>query len=233
MKKTFLFLLTVWFSVGMSKAQPAGIYGYTIADNKVVVSDLIEFSGLTDEQIFVNALLFAIDRFTEEERFAKIDFEKHQFTVDRCIISENLEDTRYYYSIDFKLSEGMLTFWARNIFYKSSDLIALGSPKGVPFEKLNPEKRPKQQAYLDEFLAENTAYIREMTDAVRRNAGGEVTHWTEIATGKVVKGMNETEVKLIYGKPQHTSLSGERCRMLFKNNIVVILESGIVSNVIK
>ena len=56
--------------------------------------------------------------------------------------------------------------------------------------------------------------------------------WKEIKAGDVVKGMNESEVKLVFGRPYNERKTGKRIKWMYEDNSVVVFTDGIVSTVI-
>ena len=72
-----------------------------------------------------------------------------------------------------------------------------------------------------------------MAGAAIKAKPADVTHWTDIKAGKIVKGMNETEVRLISGAPRSVSPLGESMQWMYTNDFIIIFTDGIVSNVIQ
>ena len=72
-----------------------------------------------------------------------------------------------------------------------------------------------------------------MAAYVSDNPSLKVTHWKDIKDGTVVKGMNETEVKLVGGAPVSVRKMGKRSKWMFSNDFVVIFTGGVVTTVIQ
>ena len=71
-----------------------------------------------------------------------------------------------------------------------------------------------------------------MADFIKTSSIPQISHWKEIKAGDVVKGMNESEVKLVFGRPYNERKTGKRIKWMYEDNSVVVFTDGIVSTVI-
>ena len=214
-----------------SKNDDVQLYSLSEADGKLVVSDFVDFAGLTSEQIFVNALLYAIDAGTyQKENIESIDFAKKCFVMKQYIKSTQEVDVTYKCSTKFQIAEDNLSFLSFDIVYESKNIFK--ELKDTPFEKLDTKKKPNHKIYIDEFTAGNSLFLSGMFKFIQTNQYPPVTHWEDISKGKVVKGMTETECKLAAGKPVHVRIMGNKVRWMFNNDFIVLFEDGKVSSVL-
>jgi len=215
-----------------SKNGDIQIYPLSEADGKLVVSDFIDFTGLTSEQIFVNALLYAIDAGAQQkENIESVDFTTKRFVVKQRINSAQEVDVAYKCSTRFQVAEDNLSFLSSDIVYESKNIFK--ELKDTPFEKIDTKKKPNQKIYIDEFTSGNSIFLGGMFKFIQTNQYEPITHWEEISKEKIVKGMTETECKLAAGKPVHIRTMGNKVRWMFNNDFIVLFEDGKVSSVLK
>jgi hypothetical protein len=216
----------------VSSSNDAGAYPLSEANGKLVVSDFVDFTGLTSEQIFVNALLYAIDAGTQErENIESVEFETKRFVVKQQIKSALEMDIAYKYSTRFQVAEDNLSFLSFDIVCESKNIFK--ESKGTPFEKLDTKKKTNHNVYIDEFTTGNSLFLSGMFEFIQTNQYSPITHWDEISQGKIVKGMSETECKLSAGKPVHIRNTGSKVRWMFNNDFIVLFENGVVSSVLR
>ncbi|MCL2650810.1 MAG: hypothetical protein FWD60_07275 [Candidatus Azobacteroides sp.] len=215
-----------------SKDGDVQLYPLSEADGKLVVSDFIDFTGLTSEQIFVNALLYAIDTGAQQkENIESIDFAAKRFVVKQRINSAQEVDVAYKCSTRFQVADNNLSFLSSDIVYEAKNIFK--ELKDTPFEKIDMKKKPNQKIYIDEFTAGNSLFLSGMFKFIQTNQYEPVTHWEDISNEKVVKGMTQTECKLAAGKPVHIRIMGNKVRWMFNNDFIVLFEDGKVSSILK
>lgn len=105
--------------------------------------------------------------------------------------------------------------------------------KRLPFEKLNPEKKPKHKDYLTDFAKLHEGHVTQMLEFVVANQLPPITHWREIKENNVVKGMNATECIFSLGKPASVQKQGEKEEWMYDAYTYVFFENGLVASVIK
>jgi hypothetical protein len=210
------------------------VFNYSIADNRVVVSEFVEFEGLTADQIFINSLLYAIDQGSRElENIEKIDFRLKRFVIKQQVLSTTYASTGtlYKYTTQFQIDDNTLSFLSHNITFEAKTI--LGEVRSTPFERLDPDKKNKDKVYLDEFISGNTRFLEAMFEFIKTNEYPAVTHWDELIAGKLVKGMNKTECTLLCGKPVNIRDTGTKIRWMFNNDFIVFFENGVITSIIK
>lgn len=210
------------------------LYPHSVADNKVVVTGFESFPGVSDETLFVNALLWAIDQGSKlKDDFERVDYSEMRFVCKRKIPSALSQQfpASYLCHASFQVSGDMLSFLVSDIIYESTGV--LNTVKKIPFETLNPEKKPKHGEYLKEFTETHSAQLNALLEFVRSNSLPPITHWDEITQGKVTKGMNKVECTLAYGKPVNVKVSGSKEQWMYSSSTYLFFENGVLTSHLK
>jgi hypothetical protein len=208
---------------------------YTFSDenNKKVVTGFVSFSK-SDQTIFANALLWAIENISPKERdnLKDINFTTNSFSGNLVLASE--EDSKlkntYYCKLKIKVNEGRLVFHISDISIESTVLIA---KKVTSVEKLQPEKKSSHQDIIDDFVRLESKVLNGLFDYVDTYKLNKISHMEEIKIGKPVKGMNEDECKLAFGKPQAVLESNGEVQWMYSSSFYLFFRNGIISSYIK
>ncbi len=218
------------------KEMPATIDGVTIyrpeQDNgKLQISDLVELPKTSAETIFVNSLVDVKNNFDDEiEELTKVDYEGLRYCLNRSVADEDHSAT-YKYTIALQATDGMMTFLVSDIAigYKVKGLL----PRTVAIEKMKPAKDKRQKELIEQCAVSISRYVDRLAKAITSQEKPTVTHWKDIYKGTVVKGMNETEVVLIKGRPDSRRQSNSRTKWMYGNDNVIIFTDGAVTNIIE
>ena len=206
------------------------LYSQSVVDSKIVVNGFESFEGLSDETIFVNALLWAIDQNTKlKEDLPQIDYAGMRFVLKRAVSSSD-PATAYPCLLSIQTSGNKLAFLVSDILYESSGMLGT---KDMPFEKLNPEKKPKHGEYLKEFVSNNSMRLNDLFHFIRTNRLPSISHWNEIAEGRVVKGMNKPECLLACGKPLDIKVTGNKEQWMYSSFNYLFFENGVLDTCVK
>ena len=209
-------------------------YPSSMKDGKMNVSNSINFENITSERIFINTMLYVINKAEYgREHIEKLDVENKQLSVILEIPSNFYSEnsTYYQYNNTFRAIGTKLSFTASEMLVKYKNL--MGDWKEIPFEDLNPDKKAKHKNYANEHAALNSIYLNDLFLFIKTNQPEKVIHWNNIAEGNIVKGMNETECLLAIGKPMHIRKNGNQIKWMVNNDFVVIFENNIVIRVIR
>ncbi len=222
MKK--LFILIAFLSLSANMLAQTG-FDLTVADKKRVVTGSQSYEK-NDEEIFANALLWAIERGDKlKDLLDEIDYERLRFTMVYNIIQE--ESMSYSSLLTVQVAQGRLVYLISNIKGQTS---GLGGMLGATnFDKLNPEKKPKHKAIMEEFEVVNKKQLKAMLQYVGENKI-DVSNWKDIAAGQLKKGMSESDVLLIHGKPIDRQTSNGTTQLMYSQYIYVFLEEGKVKS---
>lgn len=230
MKMLISFLSIITFTYLQTKAQIQA--PYSIVDNKVVISQFQSIEETTSENLFLNALLWTIQNAPQpEEKIMEVDYDKKQFGV-AWMIDNPKTACRYRCVVSVKVTDNIITMLASDI-NQEAETSVIKLVKRLPFEKLNPDKKPKHKDYLTDFANLHEGYIAQLLEFVSNNQLPPITHWREIEEKNVIKGMNPTECILSLGKPASIQKQGNKEEWMYDAYTYVFFENGIVSSVIK
>ena len=164
------------------------------------------------------------------EEFDKTDFEGMRFCLNRSV--EDVDNVATYnYTIAVQTSDALMTFLVTDISigYREKGLI----PRTLAIEKMKPYKDKRHKALIEQCAVSISKYVNRLAEAVKSNGTPTIKHWADIKAGKVTKGMNKTEVMLVYGKPTSNRESGQRTKWMYGNDNVIIFTDGLVTNIIQ
>ncbi len=210
---------------------------YSEVKGKVVIS---QFQSLdkpgTEEGIFLNALLWTIEnrevREADEEVLdIDVDYDKRQFALE-TLRTNPKTGSLYRYVLSVKVTDNIITMLASDITYEAETAV-IKLVKRLPFEKLQPEKKPKHKAYLDEYAVLYQACFRKMLEAVSVDEPPVITHWREIKEKNIVKGMTEAECILSLGRPASVQKQGSKTEWMYDSYTYLFFENGVLSSFIR
>lgn len=206
-----------------------------VEDNgKKVVSGFVSLPGKTDQTIFANALLWTIENVSPKMRegIRDINFTRMSFNCDWVIKSDDNSKLNnvYYCKAEFRVSEGKLVYYLSDILMESSMLIM---KKITPIEKLQPEKKDSHKTTVNDFVAVESKTLNGMFDYVSTYKLQPMTHWEEVKISKVVKGMNEDECRLAFGKPQAIIDNESETQWMYNSSFYLFFKKGVVNTFLK
>ena len=208
------------------------IYPTMSEDGKLSVSDIIDIEGKSQDEIFTGALIFIKNNINPEmELIETVDYDSRRFILARKTEQgEGKNTSAYEYIMAFQMADNIISFITYDISakYREKGII----PIKLELEKLKPQTNERHKELVTEFSYLNSKYLLDMADFIKSNPLPQISHWKELKEGTVVKGMNETEVKIIYGRPYSERLTGQRNKWMYEDNTVVIFTNGIVTTII-
>jgi hypothetical protein len=150
------------------------------------------------------------------------------------LILASSEDSRlkntYYCKLKIKVNEGRLVFHISDISIESTVLIA---KKVIGVEKLQPEKKAAHQDIIDDFVGLESKVLNSLFDYVTTYKLSTISHMDEVKMGIPVKGMNEDECRLAFGKPQVVLESNGEVQWMYSSSFYIFFRSGKVISYIK
>ncbi len=105
--------------------------------------------------------------------------------------------------------------------------------KTTAFEKLQPEKKKGHKTIIKEFEDLESKVIASIVDYIKTNELKPITHWEEISSGQISKGMNEDECMLAFGKPIGITESNGETQWMYSGSFYIFFKEGVVSSFIK
>ena len=222
-------------------------------DGRIRVDGNVALPAKKQSQGFIAAYIYASDNLGDADRIDAVDYDGKSFSVYREIREGEYKDAAVYrFVTDYVFSDGKMSFstYDINIEYKEKGIL----PRKISIEKFKPATNERHRELSEGFSLANSILIDDMAEAALEEILDrcskwqlvqveirwclvtkpvDVTHWTDIKAGKIVKGMNETEVRLISGAPRSVSPLGESTQWMYTNDFIIIFTDGIVSNVIQ
>ncbi|MDR0988233.1 MAG: hypothetical protein LBM06_02055 [Prevotellaceae bacterium] len=190
------------------------------------------------EAIFINALLWSIENREPENRESQeekstidIDYDKKQYLLE-SVLTNPRSASRYRYLLLVKVVDNIITILASDITYEAETSV-IKLVKRLVFEKLQPEKKPKHKEHLNEFATLYKERIKQLLEAITTNSVPTITHWAEIKSKDVVKGMNKSECLLAFGKPASVQKQGIKEEWMYDSYTYLFFENEIVVSLIK
>ncbi|MBQ9213191.1 MAG: hypothetical protein IJ150_04540 [Bacteroidales bacterium] len=157
-----------------------------------------------------------------------VDYEKMRFTMKYYLIQENA--TSYASQLTIQVTQGRLVYLVSDI---KAQVSGLGGVLGATsFNKMNPEKKPKQKQMQDEFEVLNKVQLQNMLDYVEKSEM-DIRRWDHFKNRRLEEGMTMKEVLLTLGKPIDMQTSGETTQLMYNTFTYVFMEKGIVKSFIQ
>lgn len=210
--------------------QGVKMYRPVSENGKMTVSEIIDIEQPRDS-IFVGAILFVAEKLNSEtDAIESVDFDSRRFVVRRSERrGEGKNAAVYSYMTAFQAADNILSFLSYDISvnYKEKGIL----PRTLDFEKLKADNK-RHNELVEEFSFMNSKWIKDIGESISAGGFPAVAQWEEIQAGKVVKGMNASEVKLVLGRPLYERKTGKRVKWMYDNETVVIFTEGIVTTVI-
>lgn len=238
--KILFLLLTTIIGVHSVSAQTfeesRTIYPVVKNDGAFVITGFTQFDQKTDEQILANAMKWAIDEYCIEKRDALFDISvnKKDFSLNMAFNQVLDGKTKYQFSCkaNVRVAEGKLVYMLYDIQYKTSSLLQFSSAYSL--DKLTPEKKPKHKEIVQAFQELASKKLNQMFDAVVGNQCTPITHWSDINIQRPVKGMNEDECLLAFGKPNNNyEDSNGRVQWSYGLNFILIFKEKKLETIIR
>ncbi len=212
---------------------------YSEVNGSVVISGFHTLGKPSSpEGIFLNALLWTIENREPADTDAgkgghgiETDYDRRQFRLESVLASPR-STSRYRCRLSVKVTDNIITILASDITCEAETGV-IKLVKRLPFEKLQPGKKPKHKEHLDEFAKLHKETVGRMLEAIAASPAPALTHWTEIKDRQVVKGMSKQECLLSFGKPASVQRQGSREEWMYDSYTYVFLENDTVTSLIK
>ena len=201
-------------------------------DGTMAVSDVIDIPGRNEDEIFTGLLIYLYDNFDAKlEEIGVVDFDNRRVEMRRKLKQgEYKNTTSYEFVLSFQMGDEMLSFVTTELKaeYREKGIL----PRKLDFEKLKPEENTRHKELIDEFSTLHSTYLHQLARSIALTEHQKVRHWDELKAVSIVKGMNQSEVKIVKGKPSIERVSGTRVKWMYGNEYVVIFTNGIVTSII-
>lgn len=230
----FLSLFRIFTLSAQTFMETGNIYPISVDGNKCVVSGFISFNHLKDEEIYANALLWAVENVCPklQEGISNRDVKAKSFSCDLVLgsLAGSKLDNTYYCQIIFRIADKKLIYYLSDVLIESPAFVM---KKVTPLEKLTPEKKALHKQTMDDFIQVESSVFNKMFDFISTNRLSEITHWTEIGIRKPIKGMTEDECRLAFGKPQTILETNGEVQWMYSSSFCLFFKNGYVQTIIK
>lgn len=199
-----------------------------------VVSGFIPFSGMSDETIFANTLLWTINNVCPEFRkgIHELNITAKSFYCD-WVLGSNADSKQknvYYCKAKFQVKEGKLIYFLSDILIESSVLMM---KRQTPMEKLKPEKKESHKEIVDDFVLSESQVLNKLFDFITTNKLSAITHWDDIAISRPVKGMTEEECLMAFGKPRSVQENNGEVQWMYSGSFYLFFRNGKVETIVR
>lgn len=209
-------------------------YPVTTDGDKCAVNGFTPFNGMSDEKIFANAMLWAIENLCPQLRdgMTEVDIPGKSFSCDFTMgsLPDSEEENLFYVKATFRVADGKLLYYISDVLIESSVFVM---KKVTPLEKLNPEKKAAHKRTMDDFIASESQLLNKMFDFIMTHQPAPITHWNDIAIRRAVKGMNEDECLMAFGKPQTIRENNGEVQWMYSSSFFLFFQNGVVKTVLR
>lgn len=209
---------------------------YSSVDGGVVVSSFFTMDApSTPKGIFINAMLWAADHMPDAEEGAPgpvpCDIDAMQLSID-CVVASKKFGGQYSFRLTVRVADNILTTLASDISHEAAmDVVKI--TKRSKFDKFQPDKKPKQKEYMDDFAALYEALLNDMTAYVASHDVPAVTHWTQIEQHDVTKDMTEDECILALGRPVRKQEQTSKVQWIYDSFTFLYFDGGKLFSFVK
>lgn len=205
------------------------------ADGKnYVVSGFIPLNNMSDETIFANTLLWTIKNVCPElrEGIHDLNVKEKSFYCDWTLNSsaDFNQKNIYYCKARFQVKEGKLIYFLSNILIESSVLMM---KRQTPMENLKPEKKEAHKEIMNDFVKSESQALNKLFDFIITNKVSTITHWSDIAISRPVKGMTEDECLMAFGKPRSIQENNGEVQWMYSGSFYLFFRNGVVETILR
>lgn len=203
---------------------------YGAVEGSVALADTLDWGTGPDGQTFVQGMLALVGLAEPGQRgLTSLDVAAKTFGTVLTLGGDEADRKvpRYTCRVRFATNGPSLVVLADSISLLSANFF--GEVSATTFEHLNLQK-PKSQQQLQEFATLFATFLQAL-QAAEVATPLEVTHWDDIAAGRPVEGMNESECLLSAGRPLHVRRSSTRTRWMMAGNTTITFVDGRVTRV--
>lgn len=208
--------------------------GAADGDEKTIwIKGSLPLKGNSATQAFAAAFIAAPGMINPEtDEISDLNVDDRSFVINRVVRQgEYAGSQTFRYPTLFTFEDGKMNFTSYDILveYKEKGIL----PRKIDISKLKPATNSRHAELLDSITLCNSRFVDNMQKAILNADKITITHWPEIKEGRVVKGMNPAEVRMIGGIPRSENKTGNRIQWMFSNDFIVIFENGVVVKVLQ
>ena len=185
-----------------------------------------------DNATFGAAVLWALEQAKDEKEQGganKFDAQSMRLTIQPKLPIEGITERVYTCQLTLSVVKGKLGFLIEKAKCVPNNV--LGAIAAINLDKINLEKKPQNKQYIDEFAIVCQRFINDMLSEIL-NREVNLNNWEAIKNGQVVKGMDQSEVKMAIGKPRDITENTQRVMWTYASGKIVVFENGIVTGML-
>ena len=233
--KKFTILLTLFSSLVLSAQNADTKIPITVDNGERVMTGFETMAYQSDEAMFVNVNLFAIDSVcsVKKDMILSTDFDGHSMQFRMLVGSLPGSKLSNVYQVDVRvrIQDHRLMFFVNNMQVMPGN--GVFSRSATEVNKLTPEKKSSHAEIIEDISQCVSAVIHKMIHFVSENKPAAVTHWDDVKKGNAFKGMSEIEAKLAFGKPQYVSENRGEVQWMYGSSFHLFFEKGKVTVIMK
>ena len=139
-------------------------------------------------------------------------------------------ENTYYCRVNFRVADQKLVYYISDVLIESPAFVM---KKVTPLEKLTPDKKAAHKQTMEDFTQSESSVLNKLFDFISTNQLSEITHWDAISIRKPIKGMNEDECRLAFGKPQSILETNGEIQWMYSSSFYLFFKNGQVQTIIK
>ena len=159
----------------------------------------------------------------------KFDAQSMRLTIMPKLPIEGITERVYTCQLTLSVVKGKLGFLIEKAKCVPNNV--LGAIAAINLDKINLAKKPQNKQYIDEFAIVCQSFINDMLSEIL-NREVNLNNWEAIKKGQVVKGMDQSEVKMAIGKPSDITENTQRVMWTYASGKIVVFENGIVTGML-
>lgn len=171
-------------------------------------------------------MLWIIDRANVgKDNIIEYDMQGQDVTAKlRFAATDNAKQV-YACNVKITISSGQVVVTAGDIKSLTTNLFG---ETVLPFEKLNLEKKEKHKEMFNEYARLANKELNKLVKFIQTNDPGSLPHWNQVCADEISAGMNETECKIVKGKPLSVTSGSERTQWMYSTSEYLIFTNGLL-----
>ena len=208
---------------------------------KIVINGEILTQNKSAKQSFANSLMFFALNIPSKNIFKKIDENQQTFLIRTNIPSKSKfakDGSRYEFSISVMATDRAIVYKIYNIRYIKQTGLLLNKIKEKDFEEIfssNKSIQTSNSIIKEEFNNGINRLLNDMYQKCPNESHPIITHWEQIKSETVKKGMTSDECILSWGKPTDKNRTigswGVDEQWIYPNDNYLYFENGILTTI--
>ena len=100
-------------------------------------------------------------------------------------------------------------------------------------ENLKPEKKEAHKEIMNDFVKSESQALNKLFYFIITNKVSTITHWSDIAISRPVKGMTEDECLMAFGKPRSIQENNGEVQWMYSGSFYLFFRNGVVETILR